>query len=58
MYIERQLEMEMVEDQDLLVIAEPQKDHNTGECISFSEVFSKDGLVLADIDAMEDVEIA
>jgi len=49
--------VDMIEDQALLAVAEARVEYNRGEMISFEEVLAKDGLTLADIDAMEDVEI-
>jgi len=46
-----------VEDQALLAIAEARLKNGSGETISFEDILAKDGLTLADIDAMEDVEI-
>ena len=47
----------MIEDQALLAVAEARREYNTGEFHSFEEILTGDGLTLADIDAMEDIEI-
>ena len=47
----------MIEDQALLAVAEARLEYNTEKTSSFKDILAKDGLTLADIDAMEDVEI-
>ena len=55
---ERYQEMiDMINDQYLLALAEERERNNTGVTHSFEEVLAERGLTLADIDAMEDVEI-
>ena len=55
---ERYQEMvDMIDDQYLLALAEERERNSTGVTYSFEEVLAEDGLTLADIDAMEDVEI-
>jgi len=55
---EKYIEMvDMIEDQALLAVAEARLKYGTGETISFEDILAKDGLTLADVDAMEDVEI-
>jgi len=49
--------VEMIEDQALLEVAEARVNYNSGKTTSLEDVLAKDGLTLADIDAMEDVEI-
>jgi len=49
--------VEMIEDQALLAVAEARLRYSSGNTTSFEEILAKDGLTLADIDAMEDVEI-
>jgi PHD/YefM family antitoxin component YafN of YafNO toxin-antitoxin module len=49
--------VDMIEDQALLAIAEARMEHDTEEARSFKDVLARDGLTLADIDAMEDVEL-
>ena len=49
--------VEMIEDQALLAVAEARLEYSIKETRSFEEVLAGDGLTLADIDAMEDVEI-
>ena len=49
--------VEMIEDQALLAVAEARLEYSIKETRSFEEVLAEDGLTLADIDAMEDVEI-
>jgi len=49
--------VDIIEDQYLLTVAEERLKYNIGVTYSFEEVLAKDGLTLADIDAMEDVEI-
>lgn len=47
----------MTEDEALLIVARARMENNAGEMSSFEDVLAKDGLTLADIDVMEDVEI-
>ena len=55
---ERYKEMvDMIDDQYLFALAEERERNSTGVTYSFEEVLAEDGLTLADIDAMEDVEI-
>jgi len=55
---ERYQEMvDMMDDQYLLAVAEERVRYSSGVTYTFEEVLAKDGLTLADIDAMEDVEI-
>ena len=49
--------VDMIEDQYLLALAEERERNSTGVTYSFEEVLAERGLTLADIDAMEDVEI-
>ena len=49
--------MEMIIDQYLYELAEERERNGTGKTYTFDEVLAKDGLTLADIDAMEDVEL-
>jgi len=49
--------VDMIEDQALLAVAEARMRYNSGELRSFEDVLNKDGLTLADVDNMEDVEI-
>ena len=49
--------VEIVEDQYLLALAQEREKGNPGKGQSFEEILAADGLTLADIDAMEDVEI-
>ena len=49
--------VDMIEDQYLLTVAQERLKYDTGETYSFEELLAKDGLTIADIDAMEDVEI-
>jgi len=49
--------VDMIEDEALLTIAEARMGYNTGEAHSFEAVLAGDGLTIADIDAMEDVDI-
>jgi len=48
---------DMIEDEALLTVVKARMESNTGETRSFEDVLAKDGITLADIDAMEDVEI-
>ena len=55
---ERYKEMvDMIEDQALLAIAEARLKYGSKETYTLEEILAEDGLTLADIDAMEDVEI-
>jgi hypothetical protein len=47
----------MIDDQYLLALAEERERNNSGVTVTFEEILAKDGLTIADIDAMEDVEI-
>ena len=49
--------VDMIEDQALLAIAEARLKYSSENTISFEDILAKDGLTLADLDAMEDVEI-
>ena len=49
--------VDMIEDQYLLSLVEERERNSTGTTYSFEEILAEDGLTLADIDAMEDVEI-
>ena len=49
--------VDLIEDQALLAVAESRLKYNSGVMHSFEEVLAEDGLTLADIEAMEDVEI-
>jgi len=49
--------LDIIDDQYLIAIAEERMKNDKGITRSFEEILSKDGLTLADIDAMEDVEI-
>ena len=49
--------VDMIEDQALLEVAEARVKYRSEKASSFEDVLAKDGLSLADIDAMEDVEI-
>jgi len=49
--------LDIIDDQYLLAIAEERMKNDNGVTYSFEEILSKDGLTLADIEAMEDVEI-
>ena len=49
--------MDEIEDARLYALVAERLGNDTGETISFEEILAKDGLTLADIDAMEDVEI-
>ena len=48
---------DMIDDRYLLALAEERMKNDTAATRSFEEVLAKDGLTLADIEAMEDVEI-
>lgn len=49
--------MDMIDDRYLQAIAEERLKNDNGITRSFEEVLAKDGLTLADIEAIEDVEI-
>ena len=49
--------MELIEDEYLLALVEERERNGSGVTYSFEEVLAKDGLTLADVEAMEDVEI-
>ena len=49
--------MDRLDDQYLLAVAEERIKNDNGVTHSFEDIFAKDGLTLADIEAMEDVEI-
>ena len=49
--------VELIENQYLISLAEERTRNDTGMTRSFEELLAKDGLTLADIDAMDDVEI-
>ena len=49
--------MELIEDQYLLALAEERLKNDTGVDISFEELLAEEGRTIADIEAMEDVEI-
>jgi PHD/YefM family antitoxin component YafN of YafNO toxin-antitoxin module len=49
--------IDMLDDQYLLAVVEERLKNDNGVTYSFEEILAKDGLTLADIDAMEDVEI-
>jgi len=49
--------VDMIEDQLLLAVAEERMDYNIENIRSFEDILAKDELTLADIDALEDVEI-
>jgi len=49
--------IDMIEDQALIAVAEARLQYSTGKVYSLEELLAEDGLTLADIDAMEDVEI-
>jgi len=49
--------LEMIVYEYLLALAEERERNDTGITYTFEEVLARDGLTLADIDAMEDVEI-
>jgi len=48
---------DMIDDQYLLALSEERLKNDNGATRSFEDILSKDGLTLADIEAMEDVEI-
>jgi len=49
--------IDMIDDQYLLALADERERNSTGVTYSFEEVLAERGLTIADIDAMEDVEI-
>jgi PHD/YefM family antitoxin component YafN of YafNO toxin-antitoxin module len=49
--------IEMFEDHHLFALAKERERNDNGMTHSFEDLLAKDGLTLADIDAMEDVEI-
>ena len=49
--------VDMIEDQALLAVAEARLKYSSGETYTLEEILAEDGLTLADIDAMDDVEI-
>ena len=49
--------VDIIEDHYLLSIVEERADSDTDSTYSFEELLDKDGLTLADLDALEDVEI-
>ena len=49
--------LDIIDDQYLLAVSEERLRNDNGATRSFEEILSKDGLTLADIEAMEDVEI-
>ena len=49
--------LDIIDDQYLLAVSEERLKNNNVVTRSFEEILSKDGLTLADIEAMEDVEI-
>ena len=49
--------LDIIDDQYLLAVSEERLKNDNGETRSFEDILSKDGLTLADIEAMEDVEI-
>ena len=49
--------LDIIDDQYLLALAEERLKSDSGVTYSFEEILAKDGLTIADIDAMEDVEI-
>ena len=55
---ERYQEMvDMIDNSYLLALTEQRMKNDSGTTHSFEEILAKDGLTLADIEAMEDVEI-
>ena len=48
---------DLIEDQYLLAVAEERLGYGSAATKSFEDVLAADGLTLADIDAMKDVEI-
>jgi len=49
--------LDIIDDNYLLTLAEERLRNDKAQTRSFEEVLAKDGLTLADIEAMEDVEI-
>jgi len=49
--------MSIIDDYYLLTLAEERLKNDNTATLTFEEVIAKDGLTLADIEAMEDVEI-
>jgi len=49
--------VDLIDDQYLLLVAEERERYGSGVTYTFEELLAKDGLTIADIDAMEDVEI-
>jgi len=49
--------VDMIDDQYLLAVAEERVRYSGEVTYTFEEILAKDGLTLADIDALEDVEI-
>jgi hypothetical protein len=49
--------VDMMEESYLLALAEERERQDTGKRYSFEEILADDGLTLADIEAMEDVEL-
>ena len=48
---------EIINDCYLLALVEERERNSTGVTHTFEEILAEDGLTIADIDAMEDVEI-
>ena len=46
-----------LEDARLYALVAERLENDTGETISFEEILARDGLTIADIEAMEDIEI-
>ena len=49
--------IDMIDDHYLLTLSEERLNNDSGANHSFEEILKKDGLTLADIEAIEDVEI-
>ena len=49
--------VDIIDDRSLLVLVEDRIKNDTGASISFEEILAQDGLVLSDIEKMEDVDI-
>lgn len=49
--------LDIIDDQYLLALTEKRLKNDNGDTRSFEEILSKDGLTIADIESMEDVEI-
>jgi len=49
--------IEMLDDQYLLALAEERLKNDTGVTYSFEEILADNGLTIADLEAMDDVEI-